>query len=102
MSHTFVSVFYNGKEDHHFRRTLTLSNSAMSTFTSAKSLRAPYRSICSLQKDESLLYMAQVALLVRVTFIAYIGPFSPYFWLILQRLHFSYLILVNISHNNEL
>ena len=92
MSRTFVPMFHNG-QDHNTRRTLTLSHSAMSTFTPAKSLKAPYQSICSPEKDESLF---------RVAFIAYIGPFFPYFWLILQRLHFSYLILVNIFHNNDL
>ena len=54
MSRTFVPMFHNGQEDHNTRRTLTLSHSAMSTFTPAKSLKAPYQSICSPEKDESL------------------------------------------------
>ena len=54
MSRTFVPMFHNGQEDHNTRRTLTLSHSAMSTYTPAKSLKAPYQSICSPEKDESL------------------------------------------------
>ena len=54
MSRTFVPMFHNGQENHNTRRTLTLSHSAMSTFTPAKSLKAPYQSICSPEKDESL------------------------------------------------
>ena len=54
MSRTFTPMFHNGQEDHNTRRTLTLSHSAMPTFTPAKSLKAPYQSICSPEKDESL------------------------------------------------
>ena len=82
MSRTFVPMFHNG-QDHNTRRTLTLSHSAMSTFTPAKSLKAPYQSICSPEKDESLF---------RVAFIAYIGPFFP---LLLAHIAKVTLLLLN-------
>ena len=58
-------MFHNG-QDHNTRRTLTLSHSAMFTFTPAKSLKAPYQSICSPEKDKSLFDPSRFYRLYRV------------------------------------